>query len=64
MNEIDSSHRTVVARLRREGWVERAGGRHDIFKHPDRPGVRIVVPRHRTLSKGVARAIADVAGWP
>ena len=24
---------------------------------------RIVVPRHRTLSPGVARVIAKVAGW-
>ncbi len=24
---------------------------------------RIVVPRHRTLSPGVARAIAKAAGW-
>jgi proteic killer suppression protein len=31
-------------------------------KHPARPG-RIIVPRHRTLSLGVARAIAKVAGW-
>jgi hypothetical protein len=26
-------------------------------------GARIVVPRHRTLSPGVARVIAKVAGW-
>jgi predicted RNA binding protein YcfA (HicA-like mRNA interferase family) len=52
----------VAARLKREGWVERHGGDHDVFKHPSRPG-RIVVPRHRTLSPGVARAIARQAGW-
>jgi len=52
----------VVARLRRDGWQGHPGGRHDVYKHPDRKG-RIIVPRHRTLSPGVAREIAKVAGW-
>jgi len=52
----------VAARLLREGWVVRHGGRHDVFKHPSKPG-RIVIPRHRTLSLGVARTIARQAGW-
>jgi hypothetical protein len=52
----------IVARLHREGWTERHGGEHDIFTHPGKPG-RIVVPRHRTLSPGVARAIAKQGGW-
>ena len=63
MHEIESSQRSIVARLLAEGWVVRHGGRHDIYKHPDRPGDRIVVPRHHTLSIGVARVIAKVAGW-
>jgi len=52
----------VVARLEREGWQCRRGGKHDVYKHPARRG-RIVVPRHRTISEGVARAIAKMAGW-
>jgi hypothetical protein len=31
--------------------------------HAQFPGRAIVVPRHRTLSTGVARAIAKAAGW-
>jgi predicted RNA binding protein YcfA (HicA-like mRNA interferase family) len=58
----ETNRQKVVARLAREGWVERHGGEHDVFKHPTRPG-RIVVPRHRTLSPGVARVIAKQAGW-
>jgi predicted RNA binding protein YcfA (HicA-like mRNA interferase family) len=58
----DTNRTTVVARLEREGWVVRHGGDHDVFKHPERPG-RIVVPRHRVLSPGVARTIARIAGW-
>src|SRR5450756_3004744 len=56
------SARSLLARLERDGWVGRHGGDHDVYKHPARPG-RIIVPRHRTLSPGVARAIAKVAGW-
>ena len=59
---LETSTAKVVARLRREGWESRPGGRHDVFKHPFHKG-RIIVPRHRTLSPGVAREIAKVAGW-
>jgi hypothetical protein len=38
------------------------GARHDKFLHSDR-AEPIIVPRHRTLSLGVARAIAKAAGW-
>jgi predicted RNA binding protein YcfA (HicA-like mRNA interferase family) len=59
---LETNQSKVVARLEREGWVARHGGDYDVFKHPTRAG-RIVVPRHRTLSTGVARAIAKAAGW-
>jgi predicted RNA binding protein YcfA (HicA-like mRNA interferase family) len=63
MPTIETSTRKIVARLEREGWVNVGGGSHDKFKHPKRPDVVIVVPRHRTLSPGVARSIAKLAGW-
>jgi mRNA interferase HicA len=62
MPDLENDLVKVVARLKREGWECRHGGRHDVFKHPERPG-RIVVPRHRQLSPGVAREIAETAGW-
>jgi predicted RNA binding protein YcfA (HicA-like mRNA interferase family) len=62
MPEVETNTRKVVARLEREGRINRGGGSHDIYKHPDKPG-RIVVPRHRELSLGVARSIAKLAGW-
>lgn len=53
-----------MKRLTREGWtIAREGGEHEIFSNPEFPGVHIAVPRHRTLSPGVARAIAKAAGW-
>jgi hypothetical protein len=36
---------------------------HDKFANPARDGVLIIVPRHRTVSPGVARDIAKKAGW-
>ena len=60
---IETNRRKVVARLEREGWSERYGGEHDITTHAARPGRIISVPRHRTLSPGVARQIAREAGW-
>jgi predicted RNA binding protein YcfA (HicA-like mRNA interferase family) len=62
MPYLETNTRKVVARLEREGWQKRDSGGHDIYKHPSQPG-RIIVPRHREQSIGVARSIAKVAGW-
>lgn len=59
---LETNRSKVAARLDRDGWEPRHGGDHDVYKHPVRRG-RIIVPRHRTLSLGVARAIAKQAGW-
>jgi mRNA interferase HicA len=58
----ETNRSKVAARLVREGWQVRHGGDHDVYKHPARPG-RIILPRHRMLSPGVARVIAKQAGW-
>jgi predicted RNA binding protein YcfA (HicA-like mRNA interferase family) len=63
MPSIESNTRRIIARLQREGWVRLPGGRHDKFEHPRRPGLLIVVPRHKAQSPGVARSIAKAAGW-
>lgn len=62
MPQFETNTRKIIARLERDGWVNQGGGRHDIFRHSDKPGV-IVVPRHREVSPGVARSIAKSAGW-
>ena len=59
---VETNRTKIVARLQRDGWIARTDGGHDVFKHPDRPG-RIVLPRHRDVSIGVARAVAKQAGW-
>ncbi len=62
MPDFETNTRKVIARLEREGWRSLGGGSHDIFKHTEKPG-RVVVPRHKDLSPGVARSIAKIAGW-
>lgn len=52
----------IVTRLLKEGWVLEAGAKRDKLAHANRPGVKIMVPRHKTLTPGVARSIAKAAG--
>lgn len=62
MPTSETSRAKIVSRLEAEGWTNVGGGSHDKFT---KPGVAypIIVPRHRTLSLGVARSIAKAAGW-
>jgi predicted RNA binding protein YcfA (HicA-like mRNA interferase family) len=63
MPQLETNTRKIIARLEREGWVNVGGGKHDKFTNALRPGVAIIVPRHREQSLGVARSIAKAAGW-
>lgn len=59
---METNTAKIIRRLKNEGWVfERHGGAHDIYKHPERGTIQI--PRHRTVSPGVAQSIAKKAGW-
>ena len=50
--------------LEKDGWyLARHGSGHDIFRHPRIKGI-ITLPRHKTVSPGVAHSIAKKAGWP
>jgi mRNA interferase HicA len=60
---LELNRQKIASRLEREGWVCRAGGSHDIYTHPGKPRVIITLPRHRTVSPGVARNTAKTAGW-
>ena len=59
----ETNTRKVIARLEREGWQNIRGGRHDKFESSKKPGLTLIVPRHRELSPGVARDIAKKAVW-
>jgi predicted RNA binding protein YcfA (HicA-like mRNA interferase family) len=59
---VETNRNKIVSRLVKDGWeLVRHGGGHDVYRHPHK-GV-VVVPRHRELSRGVARSIAKAAGW-
>jgi predicted RNA binding protein YcfA (HicA-like mRNA interferase family) len=61
--KFETSRSKVIARLKREGWENVGGAKHDKFSHVDKPGIKITLPRHKTISIGVARQIAKAAGW-
>lgn len=60
---METNTRKIIARLEGEGWINVGGAKHAKFEHPERPEKLIMVPRHRTVSIGVARKIARDAGW-
>lgn len=58
------SPRAVLRLLHANGFVTaRTTGSHYILKHPERPGVRIVLPWHgRDLKRGTLLSILKQAG--
>tara|TARA_R110001606_G_scaffold71247_12_gene163438 strand:+ start:22969 stop:23223 length:255 start_codon:yes stop_codon:yes gene_type:complete len=59
---LEVNRARIVRRLAKEGWTNEGGKKHDAYTHPDFD-YPAIVPRHKDLSPGVARAIARVAGW-
>ena len=51
----------IIARLELEGWENVGGTKHAKFRKPGHSV--IMVPRHRTVTPGVAQSIAKAAGW-
>jgi mRNA interferase HicA len=52
-------------KLQKAGWyIERHGNKHDIWGHPDKPGVLIPVGRHgsQEVKKGTYESIMKAAG--
>ena len=60
---METNRRRARRRLERDGWyLYRHGSSHDVYRHPRIKGI-VTLPRHRTLSTGVANTIAKKAGW-
>ena len=49
-------------RLRKGGWSIYSGGKHNYAKRPDRPGVRIQIPRGSIVKDPTANGILKDAG--
>ena len=58
------NYRRIIAALERGGFYSaRSTGGHEHFRHPDKPGVLVTVPKHRgDLKRSVLRSILDQAG--
>jgi len=63
MGAVECDRARVVTHLLRGGWISEGGTKHEKFAHPEKPGAKVMVPRHQTLSPGVARSIAKAANW-
>jgi predicted RNA binding protein YcfA (HicA-like mRNA interferase family) len=58
---LSFSQRKVIRALQEHGFlVVREGGRHTIVRGKD--DTEIAIPRHRELSRGTVRGIAEDAG--
>lgn len=62
MPKPETNRTKIIQRLEAEGWVNEGGAKHDLYRNPSFK-FPIIVPRHRTLSPGVARSIGKAAGW-
>ena len=63
MSKVETSTRKILDRLAAEGWAVEGGAKHTKLSNAARPGIKIMVPRHRELEPGTARSIARAAGW-
>lgn len=48
--------------LRAAGWTIFSGGGHDMAVHPQKPGVKIPLPRHKEINENTAKGILKAAG--
>ncbi|MEQ1901923.1 MAG: type II toxin-antitoxin system HicA family toxin [Devosia sp.] len=51
----------IIARLKREGWEDVGGSKHTKLRKAGQSA--IMVPRHKTVTPGVAASIAKAVGW-
>jgi mRNA interferase HicA len=61
MPPIETNRTKLLRALEAAGWeLIRHGSEHDVYKHTSKAGI-ISLPRHKTLSLGVARQITKTA---
>ena len=62
MASPETSRAKIVKRLESEGWRNEGGTNYDKYTKQGMT-VPMLLPRHRTLSTGVARSVAKATGW-
>lgn len=55
-------HRDLIIILEKAGWIINQGAKHDMARHPDRPGEKIPIPRHTNVNERTAKTIIKEAG--
>lgn len=48
--------------LKKDGWIITPGGNHDLATHPQKPGIKIPLPKHKEINEYTAKGILDDAG--
>ena len=57
------TERELKKKLESAGWVITHGTGHDMAKHPNQPGIKISIPRHKgDIPIGTANSILKRAG--
>ncbi len=54
--------RDLDKKLKKAGWEITSGKKHDLAKHPNKPGIKIPLPRHKEINDYTARGILETAG--
>ena len=58
----EKKRKDIDKALRKAGWVIIHGGNHDLAQHPQKPGIKIPIPRHTEVNEQTARGILKQAG--
>jgi predicted RNA binding protein YcfA (HicA-like mRNA interferase family) len=57
------TEREVLKLLKSKGWIITKGTRHHLATHPDKPGIKIPIPRHKgDIPNGTLNNILKAAG--
>ncbi len=54
--------RVLDKKLKSAGWEITSGKKHDMAKHPNKPGIKIPLPRHKEINEYTADGILKEAG--
>lgn len=54
--------RDIDKKLKDAGWEIMHGKKHDLAKNPDKPGIKIPLPRHKEINEYTAEGILEQAG--
>lgn len=54
--------RDIDRALKQAGWVITHGGSHDLATNPEKPEMKISLPRHKEINEFTAKGILEDAG--